>query len=215
MPGRLVPETETISDKPSEAASRAAGAQAPEPAAPPPKPTPKPKPKPKPKPSEPAATPRPKPATPPKPMPTRPAAAVPQPKAAAQMPDEAAPPVAAPRQEGRPNAAPHEGRVPGPDTAQGDYFATLVTLTQRHFDILPPAFLAGRRGETILHILVLNDGTIIRIAVARSSGYPDIDARIEQMVSAVGRFPPLPPALPYPSLDVELRLFFPEALIGH
>ncbi len=114
--------------------------------------------------------------------------------------------------EATPNPAPREGQISGPDTARADYFSYLVTLTQRHFDMLPPAVLAGRRGETILHILVLNDGTITSIAVARSSGYPDIDARIEQMVEAVGRFPPLPQALSRPSLDVELRLFFPEAL---
>jgi TonB family protein len=220
-PSQLVPETRTISEKPSEPASRAAGART-SPSASPPQTTlagvvsqpPKPAPPPKPMPIQPAAMPLPKAAPPPKPAPIQPAA-MPLPKAA--PPPKPAPPpgAAAPRLEARPNPAPHEGQVPGPDTARADYFATLVTLTQRHFDILPPAFLAGRRGETILRILVLNDGTIIRIAVSRSSGYPDIDGKIEQMVAAVGRFPPLPPALSVPSLDVELRLFFPEALLEH
>ena len=46
---------------------------------------------------------------------------------------------------------------------------------------------------------VLGDGTIARITVSQSSGYPDIDARVIQMVAAVGRFPPLPPWIDQPS----------------
>jgi hypothetical protein len=37
---------------------------------------------------------------------------------------------------------------------------------------------------------VLDDGTVARISVARLA--TDIDERIERMVAAVGRFPPLP-----------------------
>ena len=57
-----------------------------------------------------------------------------------------------------------------------------------------------------------DDGTIGRIAVKRSSGYPDIDTRIEQIVTAVGRFPPLPERFQKPTLELDFNLIFPDAL---
>ena len=72
--------------------------------------------------------------------------------------------------------------------------------------------VGGRRGETVVDILVLGDGTIAMLRVGRSSGYPDIDLRVEQMISAVGRFPPLPQWYQGPSMQLEFRLRFPEAL---
>lgn len=110
------------------------------------------------------------------------------------------------------NPAPSEARLPGSDTAPGDYLDYLVTLTRGHFDILPLAFLAGRSGRTTLSVRVFENGTISRIAVKRSSGYPDIDARIEQMVAAVGQFPPLPEAFQKPSVDLDFNMTFPDAL---
>ena len=103
--------------------------------------------------------------------------------------------------------------MPGPDPARSDYFDRLVALTRGHLDMLPRSFLAGRRGQTILSIVVLGDGTIGRISVKRSSGYPDVDARIEQIVAAVGRFPPLPASFGgQPSVELDFDLTFPNAL---
>jgi TonB family protein len=105
-----------------------------------------------------------------------------------------------------------ETQVPGPDTSRNDYFARLVALTRDHLNMLPAAFLAGRRGQTTLSIVVLGDGSIGRITVKRSSGYPDIDARIEQIVAAVGRFPPPPESFQRPSVELDFNLTFPDAL---
>ena len=58
----------------------------------------------------------------------------------------------------------------------------------------------------------MGDGTIARISVARGSGYPDIDTKIEQMVAAVRRFPPLPQWYQGPQIELTFRLRFPEAL---
>ena len=63
-----------------------------------------------------------------------------------------------------------------------------------------------------LQYLVLGDGTIARVSVAQSSGYPDIDRQVERMIAAVGRFPPLPQWIQESSLDVIFRIQFPEAL---
>ena len=102
--------------------------------------------------------------------------------------------------------------MPGPDPARGDYFDRLVALTRTHLDMLPRAFLAGRRGQTILSIVVLEDGTIGRISLKRSSGYPDIDTRIEQIVAAVGRFPPVPQWFQGPQISVTLHVSYPDGL---
>lgn len=110
----------------------------------------------------------------------------------------------------QPPAAP--ASVPGVGSARGDYLDYLVTLTRGHFDILPLAFLAGRHGRTTLSVLVLDDGTIGGITVKHSSGYPDIDSKIEQMVAAVGRFPPPPDTYQRPAVALDFNLTFPDAL---
>ena len=101
---------------------------------------------------------------------------------------------------------------PSAEETQSDYLAHLVALTRGHLDLLPPTFLAGRRGHTILSVAVRDDGTIGRIAIKRSSGYPDIDSRIEQLVVAVGRFPPPPDSFRRPSAELDFNLTFPDAL---
>jgi protein TonB len=143
---------------------------------------------------------------PPKPEPPREPAAAPEPK------PKPAPKPPAPATAWRRLDAPHPGRVPGPAATRDEYLAYLVSLTRRHLDILPLSMVGLRRGITTLTIRVLDDGTVARIAIAQSSGYPDIDERIERMVAAVGRFPPLPQWFQGPSMDLRLRLQFPEAL---
>jgi TonB family protein len=149
---------------------------------------------------------------PPKPHPPPPA---PKPVAAAAPPQSAPPAPAAPAAtpaKVAPNRAPREAAAPGPDASRGDYLNYLVTLTRGHFDLLPLSFLAGRRGRTILSVLVFEDGTISRVSIRRGSGYPDIDARIEQMVTAVGRFPPVPNSFRKPSVELDFNMAFPDAL---
>jgi len=145
---------------------------------------------------------------PPKPEPPEPAAA-PHPK---PLPAPKPPPAGLWRRLDTPRLAPHPGRVPGPAATRDEYLAYLVALTRRHFDLLPLSMVGTRRGITTLTIRVLEDGTVARISVAQSSGYPDIDERIERMVAAVGRFPPLPQWFQGPSMELRLRLQFPEAL---
>ena len=111
-----------------------------------------------------------------------------------------------------PKDAERETRVPGPAATRDEYLAYLVTLTRRHIDLLPPHLIGDRRGETVLELLVLGDGTIAKIEVARGSGYPEIDERIEQMVAAVRRFPPLPQWYQGRAIALNFKLRFPEAL---
>jgi TonB family protein len=156
-------------------------------------PPPKPKPKPKPKLEAAAEHPAPKPAPP--------------------EPPQAHPPARAPEKlDALFSRAMRDTIIPGPAASRDEYLAYLVGLTRRHIDLLPRTFVGDRRGEAALAVLVLSDGTIARIAIKESSGYPEIDQRIEQMVAAVGRFPPLPQWYQGPAMDLTLRLRFPEAI---
>jgi TonB family protein len=218
------PVTETISETRSNSDNAADTAPPAPPAVRPPpvktasvKPPPKPSPPPEPTPRKPVAAIPPAPASPPEPTlrksvaATAPAPATPAP--AATPPGPASPAPAARPPATPPNPAPREARAPGPDPARGDYFDRLVALTRTHLDLLPSAFLAGRRGQTVLSIVVIADGTIGRISLKRSSGYPDVDTRIEQIVAAVGRFPPLPASFGgTPSIELDFDLTFPNAI---
>lgn len=107
---------------------------------------------------------------------------------------------------------PRSAKYPGPAATRDEYLAYLAYLARQHLGLLTPALIAGRRGETIVNVLVLDDGTVAMLSIGLSSGYHDIDERIEQMIRAVGRFPPLPQWFQGPSMRLQFRLQFPEAL---
>jgi TonB family protein len=138
----------------------------------------------------------------------------------AAMPDEAkpAPPVMPPVKQAvvarlAPNPRPPpRAQVPGPAATRDEYLAYCMSLIRRHFGPLSPAFLAGRHGATVLRIVVRDDGTIARIAIAQGSPHPDIDARIEEAVAAVRRFPPLPQWFQEPRISLTLQVSYPGGL---
>jgi hypothetical protein len=108
-----------------------------------------------------------------------------------------------------PPKAVHAALLRGPDAIRDEYCAQALSLTLRHIGLLPRSLIGARQGETVLAIHVLGDGTIAGVRVARSSGYPDIDGRIEQMVVGVGRYPALPPWMG-PSMDFTFQMHFPN-----
>ena len=65
---------------------------------------------------------------------------------------------------------------------------------------------------TVIEFVVLDDGKIALMKVRRSSGYPDIDNRVAEMITAVGRFPPLPQWFQGIAMPFEFGFPFPEAL---
>jgi hypothetical protein len=110
----------------------------------------------------------------------------------------------------RPAARP--ARYPGPSASRDEYLAYLVYLTKQHLNLLPMSVVGGRRGLTVIDIVVRDDGTLAFFHVGQSSGYPDIDRRVEAMIAAVGRFPPLPQWFQGPSTELKFSLRFPDAL---
>ena len=98
----------------------------------------------------------------------------------------------------------------GPPAVRDEYCARALNLTLRHLDQLPLSSLAGRRGRTVVSIRILGDGTINSVSIAQSSGYPDIDQRVQKMVFAVGQYPRLPPRIPGTSADFTFAMVFPD-----
>jgi periplasmic protein TonB len=103
-------------------------------------------------------------------------------------------------------------QFPGPAATRDEYLAYLAFLARQHIGLLTRSLIGDRRGETVIDVLVLDDGTVAMLRVGQSSGYPDIDARVEDMIRAVGRFPPLPQWFQGSRMQLEFRLEFPEAL---
>jgi TonB family protein len=110
------------------------------------------------------------------------------------------------------NLAPRRARLPGPAATRDEYLAYMHSLIRRHYGLLSPAALGDRRGMVVVEFVVLDDGKIALVKVRRSSGYPDIDNRVAEMVAAVGRFPPLPQWFQGVAMPFEFGFPFPEAL---
>ena len=139
---------------------------------------------------------------PPKPVP-------PKERPAVQLPK---PSTAAPFNAPDPQEAARAAKYSGPTASRDEYLAYLVTLTRQHLDLLPMSVVGTRRGETVVAVAVLPDGTISHTSISHPSPYPDIDKRIEAMVAAVQKFPPVPQWFQGNTLELELRFRFPDAL---
>jgi outer membrane biosynthesis protein TonB len=110
------------------------------------------------------------------------------------------------------HTAERRARYPGPAASRDEYLAYVHSLIRQHYNMLPLAMVGDRRGETQVEFVVLDDGTIATIRLRQSSGWPDIDARVEMMIAAVRRVPPLPQWFQGASMGLVLNLPFPDAL---
>ena len=110
------------------------------------------------------------------------------------------------------NIAPRRGRFPGPAATRDEYLAYMHSLIRQHYSLLSSAELGGRRGMVVVEFVVLDDGKVALLKIRRSSGWPDIDNRVAEMVAAVGHFPPLPQWFQGLAMPFEFGFPFPEAL---
>jgi protein TonB len=110
------------------------------------------------------------------------------------------------------NMAPRRGKFPGPAASRDEYLAYMHSLIRQHYNLLSSMELGGRRGMTVIEFVVLDDGKIALLKVRRSSGYPDIDNRVAEMIAAVGHFPPLPQWFQGLAMPFEFGFPFPDAL---
>jgi TonB family protein len=110
------------------------------------------------------------------------------------------------------HAEARHAKYPGPAATRDEYLAYVHSLIRQHYNLLPLSMIGGRRGEADIEFVVLDDGTIGTIKVRQSSGWQDIDARVELMIAAVRRVPPLPQWFQGPGMALILHLPFPDAL---
>jgi TonB family protein len=137
----------------------------------------------------------------------------PKPDPIPQPPPKPSPAHQPPRRVDEPaNLAPRRARFPGPAATRDEYLAYMHSLIRQHYNLLPARTLGDRRGMTVIEFVVLDDGKIALVKVRRSSGYPDIDQRVAEMIEAVGRFAPLPQWFQGIAMPFEFGFPFPEAL---
>jgi TonB family protein len=110
------------------------------------------------------------------------------------------------------NSAPRHARFPGPAATRDEYLAYMHSLIRQHYNLLSPGMLGDRHGMVVVEFVVLDDGKIALLKIRRSSGWPDVDNRVAEMVSAVGHFPPLPQWFQGLAMPFEFGFPFPEAL---
>ena len=65
----------------------------------------------------------------------------------------------------------------------------------------------GEQGRAVLHFVVERSGRVTEFAVIKSSGYPDLDAGIEEMMRGA-TLPPFPADMPQSSISVSLSIRF-------
>jgi periplasmic protein TonB len=175
-------------------------------------------PEPEPPPIEPpppeAAAPTPIIVTPPPPAPPKPALKpIPKPvqrRMEKTQPSLAAPTEPAPAAGGAPQTAfaptPAPAPVPSHEVTPG-YLALLSAWLENHKRYPDSARQRGEEGRSVLRFTIDRSGRVIDFAVAGSSGYPDLDASIEEMMRGAV-LPPFPANMTQPRIDVSVTIRF-------
>jgi len=113
-------------------------------------------------------------------------------------------PIAAPQTAYAPTPVP--APVPSSEVSPG-YRALLSAWLESHKHYPDSARQRGEEGRAVLRFTVDRSGRVLDFAVAQSSGYPDLDASIEQMMRGA-LLPPFPASMPQPRIDVSVTIRF-------
>jgi len=159
-----------------------------------------------------ADVPQPEPETPkvepPKPEPAPVRRAAPQePKPAEVEAEEAPPPSAAAGPEGLAREGAAETGI-GQETMEADYFATLAAWIARHKQYPRMAKRQRIEGEGRVLIHVARDGRLISYRVTAKTRSTILDREMTATVERAAPFPPFPPGLNAPSLEVLQPMVF-------
>jgi periplasmic protein TonB len=148
--------------------------------------------------------PPPKPAVkpPPKPVHHHLEQAMPSPTPAPSQPTQAA--VAAPQTAYAPTPVP--APVPSAEVSPG-YRALLSAWLESHKHYPDSARQRGEEGRAVLRFAVDRSGRVLDFAVAHGSGYPDLDASIEEMMRGA-MLPPFPASMTQSRIDVSVTIRF-------
>ncbi len=99
-------------------------------------------------------------------------------------------------------------RPPAPSTAiSPGYRALLSQWLEAHKRYPETARERGEEGRAVLHFVVERDGRVAQFAIVRSTGYPDLDAAIDDMMRGA-TLPPFPPGMDEASIAVSVAIRF-------
>ena len=139
---------------------------------------------------------------PPKPVRRHLEQAAPSPTPTSSQPTPAA--IAAPQTAYAPTPVP--APVPSSEVSPG-YRALLSAWLDSHKRYPDSARQRGEEGRAILRFAVDRSGRVLSFAVAQSSGFPDIDASIEEMMRSA-TLPPFPAGMAQQRIDVSVTIRF-------
>jgi len=100
--------------------------------------------------------------------------------------------------------------VPAPQPsaeASAGYKGLLSAWLESHKRYPDAARQRGEEGRTVLRFSVERNGRVIDYAVTSSSGYPDLDQAVEQMMRGA-TLPPFPAGMPQPRMEVSVTIRF-------
>jgi periplasmic protein TonB len=143
-----------------------------------------------------------KPAVKPPPKPAQKRIEKPQPNLAAAPPAPAA--VAPPQTAYAPTPVP--AAAPSTEVSPG-YRALLSAWLESHKRYPDSARQRGEEGRAVLRFAIDRGGRVLDFAVAQSTGHPDLDASLEEMMRGAV-LPPFPAGMTQPRIDVSVTIRF-------
>jgi periplasmic protein TonB len=96
--------------------------------------------------------------------------------------------------------------APAPQASAG-YRALLSAWLENHKRYPDAARQRGEEGRAVLRFEVDRNGRVLDYTVASSSGYPDLDQSIEEMMRGA-TLPPFPADMPQPRMEVSVTIRF-------
>ena len=96
--------------------------------------------------------------------------------------------------------------VPSNEVSPG-YRALLSAWLESHKRYPDSARQRGEEGSAVLRFAVDRSGRVLDFAVTESSGYPDLDSSIEQMMRGA-RLPSFPASMAQSRIDVSVTIRF-------
>jgi protein TonB len=97
--------------------------------------------------------------------------------------------------------------APAGPTVSAGYRGQLSAWLQEHKQYPSSARAAGEQGQVLLRFRVDRSGRVLDYAVARGSGYPDLDAAVEVMMRGA-ILPPFPADMTAANIEVTVTVRF-------
>ena len=97
------------------------------------------------------------------------------------------------------------GGLPG---ASADYLSLLQAWLARHKEYPRRSRMRRQEGTALLRFVMDRDGRVLDFSIQRSSGHPDLDHEVEQMIRRAQPLPPIPADLRQARLELVVPVQF-------